>query len=263
MNRKDIIKYFKGLIFPYYRPTRKFFEFRLIYIICKLRKIRPADPFSIPIIINNFNQLDYLLRLIKSLETRGYKNIHILDNASSFPPLLEYYKQCPYPVYHLGDNYGYLALWKSGMFKKFRNQFFVYTDPDVEIIEDCPKDFMEYFYKIMLKYPLTPKVGFSLKIDDLPDYYPNKTEVISFEKRYWERQLDKGLFDAPIDTTFALYRPFTTPTHHAEDHMIRTDFPYQLRHLPWYVDPDNMSENEMFYAKIRKAPTFWSDKIIN
>ena len=63
-----------------------------------------------PIVINNFNRIDTLLILIKGLETRGYNNIYIIDNDSTYPPLLEYYKKCPYPVYMLNKNIGHLSI---------------------------------------------------------------------------------------------------------------------------------------------------------
>ena len=73
------------------------------------------DYKSIPIIINNYNRLTSLKILISSLEKMGYKNLFIIDNASTYPPLLEYYNTCPYKVFRLNNNVGYLALWKTDM----------------------------------------------------------------------------------------------------------------------------------------------------
>lgn len=97
---------------------------------------------DVPIIINNFNRLEYLLKLINSLTSRGYNNIYIIDNASTYPPLLDYYEKTPYPVFKLKENIGYLALWKTNIFKKFKNSYYVYTDSDMEIEDFCPDDFM-------------------------------------------------------------------------------------------------------------------------
>lgn len=235
-------------------------EPRLKLIKCKIYVSEPQDLFDIPIIINNFNQYDYLLRLIDSLVSRGYRNIHILDNQSTYPPLLEYYKTCPYDVIHLGKNLGYLAFWKSGIYNKFKNQYFVYTDPDLEITEDCPADFMQYFYDILRRNRLTPKVGFSLKIDDIPAHNPQREKIIKWESRFWEDEIEPGLYRAPIDTTFALYRPFTKHTRNPHDNMIRVGPPYEIRHLPWYTDPDNMTPNERFYFDKSHTATHWSGK---
>ena len=55
-----------------------------------------TDYHDIPVIINNFNRLEYLKKLIESLEIRGYRNIYIIDNLSTYPPLLQYYNTCKY-----------------------------------------------------------------------------------------------------------------------------------------------------------------------
>lgn len=221
-----------------------------------------TDYKNIPIIINNFNRFDSLKKLILSLEKRGYSNIYIIDNHSTYPPLIKYYQECRYKVFHLNENIGMDALWKTEIFKKFKKNYFVYTDSDIEPIEECPDDFLLFFLLTLKKYKLARKVGFSLKIDDLPDSYLLKQEVISWEKRFFHyfnhREL---LYRAPIDTTFALYRP-RGKRKHANNHieMYRTAYPYMARHLPWYTDslkPDD--ETQYFLKRIRK-PTYWSEK---
>ena len=46
------------------------------------------DAKEIPIIINNFNRLTTLRLLTETLTACGYTNIYILDNASTYPPLV-------------------------------------------------------------------------------------------------------------------------------------------------------------------------------
>lgn len=45
------------------------------------------DHKSIPVIIINFNQLFYLKQLVDFLIRREFKNIIIIDNASTYQPL--------------------------------------------------------------------------------------------------------------------------------------------------------------------------------
>ncbi|MDE7438643.1 MAG: glycosyltransferase [Muribaculaceae bacterium] len=261
MEDKGVIAKIKPVVGEFVRRCTKFVTLRTKLIKCRLWAQEPSNIFDIPIIINNYNQYDFLLRLIASLEKRGYRNIHILDNASTYPPLMEYYKHTPYKVYHLGANLGYTAFWLSGIYKQFLNQYFVYTDPDLEISEECPDDFMQRFYDLLQRHRLSSKVGFGLRIDDLPDHYPHKEKVINWESVFWEEEVEPGVYLAPIDTTFALYRPFTKNTRDKLDNILRTGFPYTMRHLPWYSNPDNQTENEAYYTKSTQSETHWGGKI--
>lgn len=222
---------------------------------------RISDPKQIPIIINNFNQLTYLKCLINRLERAGYRNIHIIDNHSSFPPLLEYYGQCPYTVYRLEENIGFQALWKTGIFEKFKRSYYVYTDPDVLPVDECPDDFIEHFLAIMKQHKRAEKVGFSLRIDDLPDCYLQREQVIAHERQFWAKEIGTGLYRAAIDTTFALYRPFARDKSNRIECNIRTGYPYTARHLPWYSDSRNLTDEQKYYVShIRGGGTMWSEK---
>jgi glycosyltransferase involved in cell wall biosynthesis len=217
------------------------------------------DYKKIPIIINNFNRLSYMKRLIESLEKRGYTNIFIIDNLSTYPPLLEYYKTCRYTVFRLESNIGMNALWGSGLIKKFRKDYFVYTDSDMVPVEECPDDFMLFFLKVLRKNKFAQKVGFSLKIDDLPDSYALKDTVIEAEKQYYQYQHGDILYWAPIATTFALYRPRARRIHgdyYIE--MYRTGWPYMARHLPWYMDSSNPDEENRYYLSQKLVATWYS-----
>ncbi|HNY14595.1 MAG TPA: hypothetical protein PKI12_03580, partial [Bacteroidales bacterium] len=144
----------KKLKFLYYRLNGM-----IIYFLEVLRPSRIKDYKKIPIIINNFNRLEMMVQLIESLEKRGYTNIFIIDNLSTYPPLLEYYKTCKYTVFRLDRNIGMNALWGSGLIKKFRNDYFVYTDSDMVPVEECPDDFLLFFLEVLRKHKLAQKAG--------------------------------------------------------------------------------------------------------
>ncbi len=223
----------------------------------------PKDPDyqRIPIIINNFNRLECLQRLIKALEERGYSNIYILDNLSTYPPLLEWYKTCPYEVIRLDRNIGYQAIWESGVYERFKRSFYVYTDSDVVPDEECPEDFMHRFLKVLRKYPRCLKVGFGLRIDNLPDCFAQKDAVLANERRFWKEPMGDGLFKAQIDTTFALYRPFCYGPANEHHLMIRTGEPYVARHLPWYADSAHFTDEDIYYIQTTRQSTHWTKQM--
>jgi hypothetical protein len=205
--------------------------------------------FLIPIFIISYNRLDVLKQSIEKFEGDGYHNLIIIDNASNDKKLLQYLHKIPYKVYFLKQNFGPRVLWECHLFDDIiTSDYYVLTDPDILPIAECPPNYVEYFYHIILKYPTKRKVGFSLKIDDLPEEYPFKYDIIRFESFYWENKIigEDILYEAPIDTTFALYRPGFIFNNNFFDG-IRTGYPYIARHLGWYYKNFNIQKQDEEY----------------
>ena len=218
-----------------------------------------VDSKEIPIIINNRNRLEFLKKLINSLEIRGYKNIYILDNSSNFEPLLEFYKfDCNYPVIQLGSNLGHLALWKSNFFKRIKRNYYVYTDSDIEISNECPDDFLDIFRSSMIENSKVQKIGIYLKYDDLPDHYALKAKVKNWESMLYKRKYNQNYYISKVDTTFALYRPFYSGGAHEFHLSLRSSEPFSARHLPWYNNSNNLSLEERHYILNSHTSTFWT-----
>ncbi len=214
---------------------------------------------DIPIVINNRDRLTTLKLLINYLRDRGYNNIIILDNASTYPPLLEWYNLTSMNIIFLDKNLGHDALEKIKLYSTIRKNYFVYTDSDVLPVEECPDDFMLVFLDALKKYPILQKVGFSLKIDDIPNEHSNKKDIIEWETQYYNKRIDSLLFDSKIDTTFALHRPYATiSTKSNRIKMARTDTPYVARHLPWYTDSSDVGAEEKYYIQHVELGTTWS-----
>jgi hypothetical protein len=98
------------------------------------------------------------------------------------------------------------------------------------------------------RYPGIRKSGPGLKIDDLPHHYKHRTRVLEWEEPFWRHPLGPGLFLAPIDTTFAAYRP-SVDSHEIFAPAARTDAPYLARHLAWYSDLSCPTDEELFYRE--------------
>lgn len=223
---------------------------RLLYIIN-----RSADVKNIPIIINNYNRLEYLRRQIEWLKSAGHNNLHVIDNNSTYKPLLNFYKKAPVTVYYLDRNVGHEAFWRTHLFQRFCKSYYVLTDPDVLPDDDVPRDFMYFFHGVLTRYPGIKKVGFGLQTDDLPDHYPKKQEVLRWEAQFYKIEVEKGLFRAPIDTTFALYKPGAF--YQCWDETLRTGAPYLLKHMPWYENPHAFDEETTFYMKSCTNASSW------
>jgi len=216
--------------------------------------------FNIPIIINNRNRFTYLMQLISWLEKNKYTNIIILDNDSTYPQLLDYYKNTKHKVIFLKKNVGYMALWQSKVFDDFKKGFYVYTDPDVLPNADCPADIVFKLANVLSKYNAIEKAGPSLKITDLPDAYDKKKEVIEWEKIHWQVQVEKDVYDAMVDTTFALYKPYAFGNAEMCK-AYRVGGKYEFLHLPWYIDSLNLTEEEKYYRdNVSKTSSYWSSK---
>lgn len=239
---------------------RSFFLNRYYYVREWISPSKIKTAKEIPIIINNFNRLTTLLILTEGLKSRGYTNIYIIDNNSTYQPLLNYYEECPYKVFRLKDNIGFKALWKTPISKLFCNDYFVYTDSDVSLVDQCPDDFLDYIFAKLKQYKFARKIGLSLRLDNLPDCYKDKKSVIQWEAKYYQNANQEGLYRAPIDTTFALYRPRVGLNRSRFVECYRTPFPYQAEHLPWYNDSNNLSEEETYYINHCETATAWSSK---
>ncbi len=207
-----------------------------------------------PIYIICRDRLEPLKTLVKWLEGMGMKNVILIDNDSIFPPLVDYLGKTSYQVIPTRKNVGHTSPWNSGIVKSLSpEKFYIVTDPDVIPTAECPRDVIKRFYSLHKKYLLYEKVGFGLRIDDLPDHYPLKESVVTWESQFWNNTLEENVFEAGIDTTFALYKPFTYRyTLHPS---IRTGGKYIARHLPWYSGPDSAktSDEEKFY-RLRANP---------
>lgn len=228
------------------------------YFVYKMINPFKINHYDIPIIINNRNRVTYLSRLINSLENRGYRNINIIDNNSDYPPLLDYYKNTKYKIYSLNYNGGFCALWDSGIFDRyFKNIFYVYTDSDMELAEDCPDNFLSFMLFNLWRHKKVDKIGLSININDLPDNYNKKSDVINHESQYWENEFDKNLFDAYVDTTFALYRQNKFgPTGYIK--ALRLKPPYSIKHLPWYENSDQQNKENIYYMTHCETRSQWS-----
>jgi len=211
---------------------------------------------SIPIIINNYNRYSAFLKLVDWLRSAGFVNIIVLDNQSTYPPLVKYYENnFHFKLVRLGGNFGHKALWDTGYYKNIRNGYYCYTDPDVFPVNECPTGLVTHLLELLWRYPEVLKAGPGLRLADIPDSYGQKDEVLEWESKYWTCPIEKEVYKAAIDTTFALYRPRVL--HDTTTPSLRTGEPYVMHHSPWYEASNLLSEEEVFYRATKTQGISW------
>jgi hypothetical protein len=215
---------------------------------------------DVPIFIICRDRVTPLRDLVSWLERAGHESIIMIDNASTYEPLLEYYEQTPHSVVRLTENLGpYDSVWGGGLIAEWaRDRSYVVTDSDVVPDDACPPDAVAYLQWVLDRFPTYRKSGLGLRLDDVPEHYALAPMVREWEARFWLRRIQKGLFRAPIDTTFALYRPHSG---FELEPAIRTGGPYLARHTPWYSNLDALTEEDTYYrAHARAAISHWDDR---
>ena len=214
----------------------------------------------IPCFITSWNLLTPLIHLVEDVRRLGLKPV-IVDNASTYPPLLAWLdQQKQVEVVRARQNHGPRVAWALGLVHAEKRC--VVTDGDLELSE-IPDDALDVLIEGFSVAPSIHKVGFSLRIDDLPPGGPLTDAVRDWEARYWQRPIGNRYFDAEIDTTFAVYD--STRPGNAYGPALRTAPPYTARHLPWYWTRDSINDELRFYLKTtlteRPSGISWSFRL--
>lgn len=245
----------------------KRFLHKLLYLYSiltnPLLKLQRRDPFTIPVIIINFNQLYYLRKQVDFYLGRGFRNIIIIDNNSTYPPLLSYYQemQTQVTVEYMRNNLGHLVFFKNEeLQRKYGQGYYIVTDADILPNQDLPRNFMNRLIQLLSEnFNEVSKVGFALDISDIPNGFPHKEKVLQWENRFWKNELAEDVYLNIIDTTFALYKPQYPRRFSSIDFLgaIRVAGNFTARHGGWYRDPDNLSEEDIYYEKHASSSASW------
>lgn len=190
-----------------------------------------TDPTGIPIFLTVRDRARDLRVLVDWLQTLGQEDIRLVDNASTYPPLLAYLALAEHipgiTVIRLPENLGARAVWRAALVPTDRP--YLVSDPDLRPAPETPADALARLADLLARYPGFAKVGLGLDLRDLAPDAP---------QRAWEeglvapdREREPGVYLSLIDTTCALYRPGARWTYQA----LRTGFPYVLRHPSWAV----------------------------
>ena len=226
---------------------------------------------KIPAFLINRDRLIAPKAMVEYLKQVEELEVIIIDNNSTNPDLIAWYDTNPCIVHRLTANYGNCSpLFNTptcieGHIKPdFLNEYdckngYILSDPDLDL-GGIPLDFMNVFRDGMRTYDFATKIGFGLRIDDLPttDIARN---AVGWEQMNISPQASIGgiYYKSPIDTTFAFYKWIqdNPSLAHDFDRSVRCYGDYQCRHLGWYYSEQNLPpQDEMYYLNNIKYDGF-------
>jgi len=203
---------------------------------------------KIPVIINNRNLLTYPKNMLEELKTfDSIGEIIIVDNGSTYEPLLDWYNTKPCEIIKTANN-GHLCPWIIDLPKKLSLDYYVVTDPDLDLTE-TPKDSLLFLKEKIISNPKYNKIGLSLKNWLVSEDSPYYDFLKKWAETTWDPQSihDGLLINQKIDTTFAIYS--IHKNHIGES--CATYSPYSVNHIPWeftknYIE-DIETQNYEYY----------------
>jgi hypothetical protein len=217
-----------------------------------------------PVFITSFNLLSPLRAMVEELRRLPdlFEPI-IVDNSSSYAPLVEWLASEPCEIVRMPANFGPRAAWSDALCRqKMALAPFVVTDCDLDLSGGQLPFFKMCAEELLAINARLIKVGLALRIDDLPDTDLGR-DARRHEAQFWARPYQTNIdgceaFEAAIDTTWAMYRAASGWGGYAP--AVRLVPP--ARHLPWYLDPENIPQEwEYSFRRINAVHTHWSARL--
>jgi len=222
--------------------------------------------------IMNHNRLDVLKIQVESLRyhQEDIEMVIIVDHNSTYQPLLDYYQSIEgdswIKVERIRDQYygkinvsdvnlarvGFKNLVRltKEYYQKYKFNYFGKSDPDCEIPKT--KHYFRHLINISKHHGDDFQIGGALRIDDIPDEYPLKEDILKLERRFWVKSLehheninghDYILYKpTAIDGTPAIFSSKFIPVYHeifCYFKSIRVAGDFQIKHLDWYIYEPN------------------------
>jgi hypothetical protein len=202
-----------------------------------------------------FERFSWAIPLCKDLTAAGLEVI-LIDNNSTYPPCVEWLKNCEYKVERMNYNAGPWAFVTTDLHKQYLDRYYFLCDSDLDISK-VPKDFPDH-----LMYGLENtggdiwKAGLSFELNDLPDNIVTR-QAIAHENAFWVDKTELGFYKAWIDIGCTLHdRSRQTDWYYS----IRSDRPYTGRHLDWYHTEESWREEDTYFLEHTPGYFGWCKK---
>ena len=222
----------------------------------------PVVKGGIPVYIISFNQMTHVRNMVEQLLNLDVRpsEIHVVDNQSTFPPLLDYLREIEgqgIHVHRMPRNLGPRGIFEPEAGLNLPEVFAV-TDPDLQFHAAMPKTFREDMLQVAAWCGVW-KCGCALNISERADFltgdYSGGKSIAEWEKQFWVdpvpgwppalsgRSVEArgSIFRAGVDTTFAVY--VRDRVHGSFMDAVRVAECFEARHLPWYACNETLLES--------------------
>ena len=196
-----------------------------------------------PIYLTNMNRLTTTKNMVEKLfELNSKANITIIDNSSTYSPLLDWYEKVQNDINIIKHktNLGPWTFFRSGYWKKCKENFYCYSDADLELNPNMPYNWQEIMFEYHKKYEA--KASLVLRLDDIPRNHLYD-KINKHQSNSWNKTDEKNIYTGITDMTFS----FDAKNCGYRYKSVRLGGNFACRHIPWYLDPNNISEEEKYY----------------
>ncbi len=225
---------------------------------------------TIPVVVLSHNNPTYLHAMVRFLRCYGVVNITVYDTASSLPLHLELLGALGRvaTVQQMRTNDGPRSFFSASNLARLP-RFFALTDADLRPHPDLAPNFLAYLAALTQVFP-GRKAGFALDLtmrdQFLQGSYASGLPISGWEEKFWRTRLPTPhggppdtLYDADIDTTFAVYDKHAYPPGAAGKiawryQGVRVGGTFAATHVPWlcYATAKYMSPTEWNFAQARQ-----------
>lgn len=198
-----------------------------------------------PIYITNMNRLSSTRGMVEHLfNLNPNAKINIIDNASTYPPLLDWYKKIKHDVNIIrhNENRGCWSFFYSGYSRACNEDYYIYSDADLELNPNMPKEWQE----ILMDYhkQWNRKASLVLRLDDVPEG-ELKDKIRVHQQICWGKTEEENVWHGVTDMTFS----FDSKQAGYRYESVRIGGNFACRHIPWYLDFNNLPEEEKYYLE--------------
>ena len=229
-------------------------------------------PDKIPTIIVSYNNGVYVDNIVSQLSNHSITPI-IIDNKSTHQGTLGILEKIERLekgiVVYSNKNFGHMVGFLEPIYKTLP-EIFAYTDPDLELNQNLPINFIEIMrdltneyqvYKVGLALDLLYDQQFVKKTHTLkrqkPFSWQKDVSIRDIEEKYWRKKIQHKEFElyaASTDTTFSVYNKKNFNGDFYDSLRIADTF--SAIHLPWFPELDLMNDlDRAQYMQKNKSTT--------